>query len=91
MQAWYGYISATRTVLELSDGEIVGKLAALDPELRSASVSAIDLSKLYRIDRSTLKSTIVAHPEIVQRIIKELAHRLPVTTAPYGFSFTGDG
>ena len=91
MQAWYGYTSATRTVLEFSDGEIVGEPAALDPEPRSASVSAIDPSKLYRIDRSTSKSPMVDHPEIVQRIIKELAHRLPVTTAPYGFSFTGDG
>ena len=91
MQAWYGYTSATRTVLEFSDGEIVGELAALDPEPRSASVSAIDPSKLYRIDRSTSKSPMVDNPEIVQRIIKELAHRLPVTTAPCGFSFTGDG
>jgi len=74
-----------QTVVELSDGEIVGELAALDPEPRSASVSAIDPSTLYRIEQSTLQNLMADHPEIVQGIIKELAHRLRVTTAPYGF------
>lgn len=75
-----------QTIVELSDGEIVGELAAVDPEPRSASVSAIDPSTLYQIEQSTLQGLMADHPEIVQGIIKELAHRLRVTTAPYGFS-----
>ncbi len=75
-----------QTIVELSDGEMVGELAALDPAPRSASVSAIDPSTLYQIEQSTLQSLMADHPEIVQGIIKELAHRLRVTTAPYGFS-----
>ncbi len=75
-----------QTIVELSDGEIVGELAALDPQPRSASVSAIDPTTLYQIEQSTLHSLMADHPEFVQGIIKALAHRLRVTTAPYGFS-----
>jgi CRP-like cAMP-binding protein len=74
-----------QTVVELSDGEIVGELAALDPEPRSASVSAIDPTTLYRIEQTTLQCLMANHPEIVQGIIKQLAQRLRETTAPYGF------
>jgi CRP-like cAMP-binding protein len=74
-----------RTVVELSEGEIVGELAALDPEPRSASVSAITPTTLYRIEQSTLHSLMADHPQIVQGIIKELAHRLRESNASYGF------
>ena len=76
-----------QTIVELSDGEIVGELAALDPEPRSVSVSAIDPSTFYRIEQSTLQNLMADHLEIVQGIIKQLAHRLRETTAPYGLSF----
>jgi CRP-like cAMP-binding protein len=74
-----------QTVVELGDGEIVGELAALDPEPRSASVSAIDPTTLYRIEQATLQDLMAEHPEIVQAVIRELAQRLRDTTAPYGF------
>ena len=74
-----------RTVVELSEGEIVGELAALDPEPRSASVSAITPTTLYRIEQSTLHSLMADHPQIVKGIIKELAHRLRESNASYGF------
>ncbi len=76
-----------QTVVELTDGDIVGELAALDPEPRSASVSAIESTTLYRIEQSVLQSLMAEHPEIMQGIIKELAHRLRLTNAPYGTSF----
>ena len=75
-----------QTIVELSVGELVGELAALDPEPRSASVSAIDPSTLYRIEQATLQSLMADHPEILQGIVKELAQRLRGTTAPYGFN-----
>ncbi|WP_370593472.1 cyclic nucleotide-binding domain-containing protein [Synechococcus sp. BSF8S] len=75
-----------QTVVELTDGEIVGELAALDPEPRSASVSAVDSAMLYRIEQSTLQALMADHPEIVQAVIRELAQRLRDTTAPYGLS-----
>lgn len=76
-----------QTVVELSQGEIVGELAALDPEPRSASVSAVDATTLYRIESSTLQKLMADHPEIVQGFIRELTHRLRETTAPYGINF----
>ncbi|MDM7937943.1 MAG: cyclic nucleotide-binding domain-containing protein [Cyanobium sp. CZS 48M] len=74
-----------QTVVELNEGEIVGELAALDPEPRSASVSAIDPTTLYRIEQATLKALMADHPEIVQAVIQELAQLLRDTTAPYGY------
>lgn len=76
-----------QTVVELTDGDIVGELAALDPEPRSASVSAIDTTTLYRIEQSILQSLMAEHPEIMHGIIKELAHRLRITNDSYGISF----
>ena len=76
-----------QTVVELTDGDIIGELAALDPEPRSASVSAIDTTTLYRIEQSILQSLMAEHPEIMHGIIKELAHRLRITNDSYGISF----
>lgn len=76
-----------QTVVELTDGDIVGELAALAPEPRSASVSAIDTTTLYRIEQSILQSLMAEHPEIMHGIIKELAHRLRITNDSYGISF----
>jgi CRP-like cAMP-binding protein len=75
-----------QTIVELSEGDLVGELAALDPEPRSASVSAIDPTTLCKIEQSTLQGLMADYPEIVQGIVKELAHRLRETTAPYGFT-----
>jgi CRP-like cAMP-binding protein len=75
-----------QTVVELSEGEIVGELSALDPEPRSATVTAIDPSTLYRIEQPTLQRLMAHHPEIVQGIIKELSHRLRATTSQYGIN-----
>ncbi|MCT0198328.1 cyclic nucleotide-binding domain-containing protein [Synechococcus sp. CS-1325] len=72
-----------QTVVELGEREIVGELAALDPEPRSASVSALEPTLLYRIDQEMLAALMVDHPEIVRGVIRELAKRLRSTTAVY--------
>ncbi|MEI6830138.1 MAG: cyclic nucleotide-binding domain-containing protein [Synechococcaceae cyanobacterium ELA445] len=74
-----------QTVAELAQGEIVGELAALDEEPRSASVSAVDATMLYRIEQLTLQGLMADHPEIVQGIIKSLAYRLRERTAVYEY------
>lgn len=73
-----------QTVVELGAGEIVGELAALDPEPRSASVSALEPTRLFRIEQEVLLELMADHPEIVQGVIRELAQRIRDTTAPYG-------
>lgn len=57
------------TIVELGPREIVGELAALDPEPRSASVSALEPTRLFRIE---------------QGVIRELAQRIRDTTARDG-------
>ncbi|MFQ6539937.1 Crp/Fnr family transcriptional regulator [Aphanothece stagnina] len=75
-----------QTVAELGPGEIVGELAALDPEPRSASVSALEPTCLYQIEQATLEDLMEVHPKIMKAVIASLAHRLRATTAPYGQS-----
>ena len=43
-----------RMLNELSEGSVFGELAALDPEPRSASVTAIDDVQLFRLDHHAL-------------------------------------
>lgn len=70
-----------QTIVELGDHEIVGELAALDPEPRSASVTAIRPTRLYRIEQETLLDLMMDQPEIIQGVIRELAKRIRQTTA----------
>ncbi len=72
------------TIVELGPREIVGELAALDPEPRSASVSALEPTRLFRIEQEVLLDLMADQPEIVQGVIRELAQRIRNTTAPYG-------
>jgi CRP-like cAMP-binding protein len=69
------------TIVELGDHEIVGELAALDPEPRSASVTAVRDTRLYRIEQETLLDLMVDQPEIIHGVIRELAKRIRLTTA----------
>lgn len=64
------------TLAELGEGEIVGELAALDPEPRSASVTALVPSRLFRIDQELLLELMADQPEIVRGVIHELAQRI---------------
>jgi CRP-like cAMP-binding protein len=65
-----------QAILELGELEIVGELAALDPAPRSASVSALVPSRLFRIEQETLLDLMTDQPEIVRGVIRELARRI---------------
>src|SRR5262245_60852325 len=43
-----------RTLSILQHGEVFGEMAALDPEVRSASITAIKDTRLLRLDRTPL-------------------------------------
>jgi len=68
--------SNEKTLQILGPGKTVGELALLDPEPRSASVSAVDEAFLFRIDREPFDEVMADRPEIAQGIIRTLARRI---------------
>jgi CRP-like cAMP-binding protein len=61
-----------QTVNILGPGKTVGELALLDPEPRSASVSAVDDAFLFRIAKEPFDEVMADRPEIAQGIIRTL-------------------
>lgn len=68
--------SGERTILVIGPGETVGEFAILDPEPRSASVTAEESTLLFRIDKAPFDEVMADRPEIAQGIIRELVRRL---------------
>lgn len=62
----------SREVTILGPGSTVGELAALVPEPRSASVSAIEPSTLLRIDKPVLDELLADRPALASGIIAAL-------------------
>jgi CRP-like cAMP-binding protein len=60
----------------LGPGATVGELAALVPEPRSASVTALEPSLLLRIDKPVLDELLADRPELTTGIIAALVGRL---------------
>jgi len=71
-----------RVLRELSPGATVGELAALVPEPRSATVTAVEDGLLLRIDKQALDELLVDHPELVQGVIRTLVSMLRHDGAP---------
>jgi CRP-like cAMP-binding protein len=61
-----------REVTTLGPGTTVGELAALVPEPRSASVTAVEPSTLLRIDKPVLDELLADRPAIASGIIAAL-------------------
>jgi len=76
------------TVATLDAGAAVGELAALVPEPRSASVTAIDASTLLRIEKAVLDELLLDWPELASGVIAALVatvrERTPGGTAESG-------
>ena len=64
------------TIAELGDYQVVGEMAALDPEPRSASVSAIEETLLLRITSDDLDLLISDNVDVARGIIQVLCQRL---------------
>jgi hypothetical protein len=65
-----------RRFAELSPGELAGELAALDPQPRTASVTAVVPSRLIRLRGEVLRSLMTERPEVGQGILVALARLL---------------
>lgn len=68
--------SQDRTLTRLGPGKVVGELALLDPEPRSASVNALTDALLFRIDKDPFDEVMADRPEIAQGIIRMLTRRI---------------
>ena len=68
--------SRDQTLVLLGPGKIVGELALLDPEPRSASVTASRDALLFRIDKEPFDEVMADRPEIALGIIRSLARRI---------------
>jgi CRP-like cAMP-binding protein len=65
-----------RTIITLGEKEFFGELAVLDPEPRSASVTALEHTRLFRLDQESLYELMADHIEIVRGINRVLCQRL---------------
>jgi CRP-like cAMP-binding protein len=76
------------TLATLEPGAAVGELAALVPEPRSASVTAIEPSTLLRIEKAVLDELLIDWPELASGVIASLVStvraRTPAGTAEPG-------
>ena len=68
--------SRDQTLVLLGPSKIVGELALLDPEPRSASVAASRDTLLFRIDKEPFDEVMADRPEIALGIIRSLARRI---------------
>ncbi len=66
----------TRRFAELGPGEVVGEMAILDPEPRSASATALEDTVLLKIDKESFDSAMEDYPRIARSVIRVLCRRL---------------
>jgi CRP/FNR family cyclic AMP-dependent transcriptional regulator len=72
--------SGGRTLSVMGPNSVFGEMAALDPEPRSASVTAVEPVRLLRLARESLFALITAQPDIATGIIQLLCQHLRART-----------
>ena len=70
-----------KRIATLGKGEVVGELAALDPEARSASVVALEETVLLRLRADYLEDLMTSSTDISRGIIRMLCGRIRATHA----------
>ena len=68
--------SQGNTIIVLGSNQAVGELAVLDPEPRSASVSAVGPVMLFRIDKTPFDEVMADRPELASGVIRALCRRV---------------
>ena len=66
-------------IAEIMPRDLVGEMAILDNEPRSATVTALEDSLLIEFDKHRIKSIIRRSPDIAEVILKLLSHKLRTT------------
>ena len=65
-----------RTLSYVGEGEVIGEMALLQAEPRSASVTAVVPTQLLRLDQQPFFELLEAQPELTRGMIKMLSGRL---------------
>lgn len=68
--------SNDQTLNLLGPGRSVGELAVIDPEPRSASVTAIERTTLFRLAKAPFDEVMARRPEIAQGVMRALTRRI---------------
>lgn len=68
-----------QTLVELGPGKTVGELAALVPQPRTASVTALEPTLALRLDEAVLNDLLADWPELANGVITALVARLRAT------------
>jgi hypothetical protein len=77
-QGEVGVYDGTRLLATLKEGDTVGELSLLDAEPRSATVTSLTDSVLFRIDQADFYDLMEERDEIMQNIIRMLCRRIRV-------------
>lgn len=81
-----GYLEVRRAdrTAQIGPGDVVGELAVLDPQPRSATVIATSPALLFKLRKAAFDDAMSARPEIARGVITELVRRLREThQVPY--------
>ena len=70
-----------QVIAEVGEREVIGELAALDPEERSADVTAVTDTTLFRIESGSLYELMSEHSDVNRGVIRVLCRRLRRSTA----------
>ncbi len=65
-----------KTIAEVGDGEVIGELSALDPEPRSADVTAITDMRLFSLEHGVLMELMDTQPQVMRGMIQLLCQRV---------------
>jgi CRP-like cAMP-binding protein/HEAT repeat protein len=65
-----------RTLAHLGDRDVLGEMAVLDPQPRSASATAVADTRLFRLDQDLFYELMADRIEVARGIIQVLARRL---------------
>jgi hypothetical protein len=77
------------TLAELGEREVFGELAALDPEPRSASVEALEDTRVFQLSNEHLDELMAVNVEIARGIIRMLCRRFRSVIATSGARLPG--
>ncbi len=65
-----------RDIAELGPSEVFGELAALDPEPRSASVTALEPTQLFKLSSAPLFQLMASYMDVTRGILRVLCRRI---------------